>query len=144
MKDDRKLWKAMTMPGVKCPWMTSITPMPSTARLATAVMALSDSVESSSRAGEPPLTLERQMIHPVMLVPITAPMMIAIAWRSFIIAEFTKPTTMTLVAEEDWITAVTPVPSRIPLTGVPDRRYRISSSRLPATFFSPSPIRAMP
>ena len=58
------------------------------------------------------------MTHPVMLVPITAPIMIGIACRSFIIAEFTKPTTITLVAEEDWITAVTPVPSRIPLTGL--------------------------
>ena len=87
-----------------------------------AVIALRDSVLSSSSAGDPPLTLERQMIHPVMLVPITAPMMTAIACRSFIIAEFTKPTTITLVAEEDWITAVTPVPSRIPLSGLLDSR----------------------
>ena len=32
--------------------------------------------------------------------------------------ELTKPTTITDVADEDWITAVTPVPSRIPLIGV--------------------------
>ena len=37
-------------------------------------------------------------------------------------AEFTKPTTMTLVAEDDWITAVTPVPSKMPLSGVDERR----------------------
>ena len=36
--------------------------------------------------------------------------------------ELTKPTTMTLVAEEDWMTAVMPVPSRTPLSGVLDRR----------------------
>ena len=88
----------------------------------TAVSALRDSVDNSSSADDPPLTLERQIIHPVMLVPITAPMMIAIAWRSFIIAELTKPTTMTLVAEEDWITAVTPVPSRMPFIGLLDSR----------------------
>ena len=52
----------------------------------------------------------------------TAPMMIAIAWRSFIIAELTKPTTITLVADEDWITAVTPVPSKMPLSGLLERR----------------------
>ena len=51
---------------------------------------------------------------------------------------------MTDVAEDDWITAVTPVPSRKPLTGLPVSRYRISSSLLPATCFSPSPISAMP
>ena len=62
------------------------------------------------------------MIQPVMLVPMTAPMMMAMAWRSFIMAELTKPTTMTLVAEEDWITAVTPVPSKMPLSGVEDSR----------------------
>ena len=65
---------------------------------------------------------DKQIIQPVMLVPITAPMIIAMAWRSFIMAEFTKPTTMTLVAEDDWITAVTPVPSKMPLSGVDERR----------------------
>ena len=62
------------------------------------------------------------MIHPVMLVPITAPMIMAMAWRSFIMAELTKPTTITLVADEDWITAVTPVPSKMPLSGLLESR----------------------
>ena len=48
--------------------------------------------------------------------------MIAMACSSFIMPEFTKPTTITDVAEEDWITAVTPVPSSSPFTGVPDSR----------------------
>ena len=87
---------------------------------------------------------ERQIIQPVILVPMIAPMIMAMAWRSFIMAEFTKPTTMTLVAEEDWITAVTPAPSKMPLSGVEESRYRISSSLLPATFFSPSPISDIP
>ena len=89
---------------------------------ATAVIAASASVLSSFSAGEVPPTLERQIIHPVMLVPMTAPMMIAIACRSFIMAELTKPTTMTLVADEDWITAVTPVPSKMPLSGLLESR----------------------
>ena len=90
---------------------------------ATAVSALRDSVLSSCSAGDAlPDTPDRQIIHPVMLVPMTAPMITAIAWRSFIMAEFTKPTTITLVADEDWITAVTPVPSKMPLNGVEERR----------------------
>ena len=36
-------------------------------------------------------------------------------------------TTMALVALEDWMTAVTPNPSKMPLKGVLDSRYRISS-----------------
>ena len=88
-----------------------------------AATALRDSVLRSSRAEDAPSeSSDRQMIQPVMLVPMTAPMMIAMAWRSFIMAELTKPTTMTLVAEEDWITAVTPVPSKMPLSGVLERR----------------------
>ena len=92
----------------------------------------------------PPPTLGRAMIQPVMLVPIRAPWMTDTACSSFIMPEFTKPTTITEVAEEDWITAVTPVPRIKPRSGVPLRRYRTSSILLPATRFRPSPIRDMP
>ena len=54
----------------------------------------------------------------MILVPIFAPMMIPIACFSFIIPEFTKPITITVVAEDDWITLVTPVPSATPFSGV--------------------------
>ena len=37
----------------------------------------------------------------VIVVPILAPMIIPIAWESFMIPEFTKPTTITVVAEDD-------------------------------------------
>ena len=92
----------------------------------------------------PPWTLERAMIQPVMLVPIRAPWITGTACLSFIMPEFTKPTTITEVAEEDWITAVTPVPSSAPRRGVPVSRYSTSSIRLPATRLRPSPIRLMP
>ena len=40
------------------------------------------------------------------------------AWPSFIMPEFTKPTTMTEVAEEDWITAAEPVQHQLhPVAG---------------------------
>lgn len=42
-------------------------------------------------------------------------MMIPIACLSFIIMEFTNPMTITVVADEDWITQVTPAPSATPL-----------------------------
>ena len=62
------------------------------------------------------------MIQPVMLVPISAPWMTLSACWVFIMPELTKPTNMTEVADDDWITAVTPAPSRSPFTGVPERR----------------------
>ena len=58
--------------------------------------------------------------------------------------ELTKPTTITEVAEDDWMIAVTAVPSRMPLIGVLDNRKRIFSILLPATFLRLSPIRDMP
>ena len=87
---------------------------------------------------------ERQMIQPVMDVPRIAPRMMPIACRTFIMPALTKPTTITEVADDDWMTAVTPVPSKTPLSGVPVKRYKMTSKRLPATRFKPSPIRDMP
>ena len=49
----------------------------------------------------PPSTPARLKIHDVTVVPILAPIITLIAWDSFIIPEFTKPTTMTVVADED-------------------------------------------
>ena len=73
-----------------------------------------------------------------------APMMIPMACFSFIIPEFTKPITITVVAEDDCITLVTPVPSATPLRGVLVILYRKASSLLPATDFRPSPISDIP
>ncbi len=44
------------------------------------------------------------------------------ACRTFIMPELTKPTVMTEVAQDDWITAVTPHPSRTPFKVVFERR----------------------
>ena len=67
---------------------------------------------------DPPLQVRlRQMIHPVMLVPRMAPRTMPMAWRTFIMPELTKPTTITEVAEEDWMMAVTPVPRSTPFMG---------------------------
>ena len=44
---------------------------------------------------------ERDKIQEVAVVPMLAPMMTPTAWDNFMIPEFTKPTTMTVVAEDD-------------------------------------------
>ena len=79
-----------------------------------------------------------------MLVPMLAPSVMAIAWCSFIMPELTKPMTMTVVAEEDWITEVTTAPSSMPFMGVLVILYKKVSSLFPATLFRPSPISDMP
>ena len=62
---------------------------------------------------------------PVMVVPILAPIMIHTAWFKDIRPEFTKPTVITVVAEDDWISAVMPAPTRIPI-----KRLVVSFSRI--------------
>ena len=109
----------------------------------TATTAKMVAVEKRLAAPEEP-TLARLRIQPVAVVPMLAPMMMAMAWGSCMMPEFTKPTTITVVAEEDWITAVTKAPSSTPLSGVEVRRPRVVSSLPPATFFRESPMRDMP
>ena len=67
----------------------------------TATMADIVAVEKS--AAQPPLPsrLERQIIQPVTLVPMSAPRMTEMACLNFIMPELTKPTTITDVAAED-------------------------------------------
>ena len=67
----------------------------------------------SSLTNKFPLSIpERLKIHAVTVVPMFAPMMMLIACFSVMRPELTKPTTITVVAEELWITAVTPRPVR--------------------------------
>ena len=57
--------------------------------------------------------------HAVTVVPTFAPMMTLMACRSVIRPELTKPTTMTVVADELWMIAVTPRPVRKPMATLP-------------------------
>ena len=91
-----------------------------------------------------PSRYERHKIHPVILVPIFAPIMMLIACATFIIPEFTKPTIITVVAPDDCIMAVTTVPSSSPFAGVLVSLYSMFSILLPATFFKLSPIMDIP
>ena len=55
-----------------------------------------------------------------------------------------KPTTITVVAELDWITAVTRVPARIATTPFREKNWRIFFIFSPAILNSPSPMGFMP
>lgn len=86
----------------------------------------------------------RLKIQPVIVVPMFAPMMIGIAWVNFMMPEFTKPTTMTVEAEEDWMTAVTPAPNKTPLYLLEVRFSSIDFSRCPEIRAKLSPINSIP
>ena len=77
--------------------------------------------------------ISKAMSCPVMVVPMLAPMIIHMAWFKVIRPEFTNPTTMTVVAEEDWIIAVIPAPTKTPKNRFAVSRSRICFMRLPAT-----------
>ena len=71
-------------------------------------------------------------------------MMIHTACFSVIMPELTKPTTMTVVAEEDWMTAVMPAPTRMPRKRLEVSRSRMPFMRLPAAASRPALIICMP
>ena len=70
--------------------------------------------------------------HAVTVVPIFAPMITPIACLSVISPEFTKPTTITVVADELCITAVTTSPVKKPVIVLPVILPSVVRRRLPA------------
>ncbi len=60
----------------------------------------------------------RLKIQAVAVVPILAPMMRPTVCAKGKRPALTSPTTMMVVADEDWIMAVTPAPKRTPFTGL--------------------------
>ena len=87
---------------------------------------------------------DRLRIQAVTVVPTLAPMITLMAWPSCITPLFTKPTTITVVAEELWITAVTRSPSRKPRSGLEESFSRIICRRPPACFSSAWPMTYIP
>ena len=92
----------------------------------------------------PPWMLTRLSSQAVMVVPMLAPMMTPTVCPSAMMPEFTRPTSMTVTAEEDWITAVTSAPSSIPFTGLAVMLRRMPSSLPPASFSRPWDMTFMP
>ena len=82
--------------------------------------------------------------HPVKVVPIFAPIMTPIDSVKVSKPAFTKLTTITVVADEDWTRHVVRNPVNTPATLFCVIYERISLSRLPATFWMPSLIIFIP
>ena len=84
------------------------------------------------------------MIWPVTVVPMLAPMMMPMAWESCMMPELTRPTTMTVVPELDWMSAVMTAP-RATARQVDEVSFcRMLSILPPAYFSSPVPMMDMP
>ena len=62
-------------------------------------------------------------IHPVIVVPMLAPMITPIDWESWSNPALTKLTTMTVVADEDWTIAVMANPVKIAATRWPVMKF---------------------
>jgi hypothetical protein len=77
-------------------------------------------------------------IQAVTVVPMAAPMLTPIACLRVRRPAFTKDTTMTVVAEEDWIIAVMPNPVRIALNLRPVIKASTFCIRWPAACWRPS------
>ena len=83
-------------------------------------------------------------IHAVIVVPIFAPIITPTACERVKRPALTKPTVITVVAEEDWITEVIPTPVITPLKGFEVIAVRKPRILLPAAFCKPPLIRFMP
>ena len=85
-----------------------------------------------------------EIIHAVIVVPTFAPIITAIAPASESKPAFTKLTTITVVADDDWIAAVTMVPVRMPRIDLSVIFARIRRILLPAIFCKLSLISFIP
>ena len=87
---------------------------------------------------------KRAMIQAVKVVPMLAPIMTLMACLRVRRPALTKPTTMTVVALDDWIIAVTPSPVTTPLSGLEVIEARNFRRPEPAAFCNPELIRFIP
>ena len=76
----------------------------------------------------------RDSSHAVRVVPILEPMMMPMVCPISMTPEFTRPTSMTVIAEEDWMAMVMPAPSSRTLMGLEVMRLSNRSSLPPAIF----------
>ncbi len=83
-------------------------------------------------------------IWAVMVVPMSAPRITPMAWDRDMSPAVTKPTSMTVVTDEDWMMAVTKAPVIRPMMRLLVSRARICFMLSPATFFRASAICSMP
>ena len=79
-----------------------------------------------------------EIIQAVTVVPMLAPMITPMDWDKVSRPAFTKLTTMTVVAEEDWMSAVMSTPVSTPVTRLVVIAVKILRRRSPANFCNPS------
>ena len=91
-----------------------------------------------------PLRPVRLKSHDVMVVPMLAPMIMPTTCSRRIMPEFTKPTTITVVAELDCTTAVTPAPSAIAAKRLLVARSSVLSSIPPECCSKPPLMSCIP
>ena len=113
--------------------------MPMTAR-----MGVKEEGFSSRMSTLPPSSPARLSSQGVTVVPMLAPMITWTACRRVMSPELTKPTTITVAAEELWITAVTPRPVSSPAARPVVSRPKMSRRPSPARRSRACPIRSMP
>ena len=87
---------------------------------------------------------DRERIQAVRVVPTLEPMMTPTVCPSSIMPEFTRPTSITVMALEDWMAMVMPAPSSRLLNRLSVIFRSICSSLPPASFSSRDDMRDMP
>ena len=92
----------------------------------------------SAKAAISTLNPKAEIIQAVTVVPMFAPIITPIDWESVNSPAFTKLTTMTVVADEDWIRAVINTPVSIPVTLFVVIAVKIFRKLSPANFCNPS------
>jgi hypothetical protein len=85
-----------------------------------------------------------ETIHAVVVVPIFAPMITPIDWVRLRSPALTKDTTITVVAEDDWIIVVTAAPVSTPTNRFLVIKFKALWSRSPAACCIPSLITFIP
>ena len=113
--------------------------MPMTARMGEKLAGLQICTRKLS-----PCSPVRLRIQAVTAVPMLAPMMTPTEFSSVRIPEFTKPTTITVVAELLWMMPVTSVPRSTPFTGLEVIFSSTWRKRPPACFSSALPMIFIP
>ena len=89
----------------------------------------------SSRSQTTSLSIpDRDKIQAVRVVPTLEPMITPTVCPSSMIPEFTRPTSITVMAEEDWMAIVMPAPSKRLLKRLSVIFFSSCSSRPPASF----------
>ncbi len=83
-------------------------------------------------------------IQAVRVVPMLEPMMTLTVWLSSIMPELTRPTSITVMAEEDWMAMVITAPRARPFQGLEVIERRMDSSLPPTIFSSPAESTCIP